>query len=83
MNIVSNPKNKYITKGCFLSAFIRFRSDSIFLWSPLTWFFAICGINYGLGPLIYFYGSEEGLIALDTLFVVDDPILLWTNLFQQ
>jgi hypothetical protein len=52
------------------------------LWSPLVWFFAACGVYFGLGPLIYYLGTPESIQFVNNYFPVSYEGLVRTNLLN-
>jgi hypothetical protein len=52
------------------------------VWTPIPWFLAASAAYFGLGPLVYHFGSEESVAYIETFFVVDEAALLRTNLLN-
>ena len=52
------------------------------LWSPLVWFFAACGVYFGLGPLIYYFGTPESIQFVNNYYPVSYSGLIETNLLN-
>ena len=60
--------------------YIRFIESFLFL--PIVYFSLTCCIYYGLGPLIYIYGSNESIKYLDSYYFVNPIDLKNTNILN-
>jgi hypothetical protein len=68
--------------GCGLTVLGAIRDDPVFILGAVSWFIFACGVCFGGGPLIYFYGNADSVRHLDSLFHVRDELLLRTNLLN-
>lgn len=60
----------------------RLRHNGLFLWTPITWFFVMSALTFGMGPLIYYFGNESSIRFMDLFSLMDDRMLLRTNLLN-
>lgn len=60
----------------------RLRVDHLNIWCPLTWFCFGSSIAFGLGSSVWYWGSDELLYRLSTLYAVDDRRILDTNILN-
>ncbi|HXG28763.1 MAG TPA: hypothetical protein VNJ47_07935 [Nevskiales bacterium] len=67
---------------CLWCGYASVRNKPLALWTPLPWFFAAWAAYYGLGPLVYVYGTPETVAYMDTLYPLDGRALLRTNLLN-
>ncbi|MEI6234631.1 MAG: hypothetical protein WCT04_16370 [Planctomycetota bacterium] len=78
--------NHYIPAGffflCTAIVYLRLAHHHLLFWTPMTWFFVTSALLFGMGPLIYFYGTEYSIRFLDSYFVLTDEMLLRTNLLN-
>src|SRR5436190_1658570 len=81
-----NSANHYLPIAyigvCAAIVCARLKYNSQFIWTPITWFFVTSGLTFGLGPLIYYYGNEYSIQTMDTFSLMDDRMLLRTNLLN-
>lgn len=68
--------------SCGLGAFALLRSGPWFVLSPLIWFFIICGIYYGFGPLAHPFGDSVTVAYIQAYYPIDESLLLRTNLLN-
>lgn len=59
---------------------VRFNPSMVL--SPLPWFFLGCGIQYGFGPLVYYFGNEESVWYLNEYYRINEKDILDTNLLN-
>ena len=59
-----------------LMALELFRNDSSTLWVPMPWFLLSCGIYYGFGPLVYFFGDQEIVEFLNNVWRVGNSEIM-------
>lgn len=82
----TNLANNYIPIGYFLVCagivHLRLAHSHLLFWTPITWFFVTCGMMFGWAPLIYFYGNPYSIRFLDSYYVIDESMLLRTNLLN-
>ncbi len=67
-----------VAAGCGFLA-MQFFSDPANAWSPIAWFLAVCALYYGIGPLIYVFGSADSIMYMDRYYFVDPFRLMRTN----
>jgi hypothetical protein len=58
------------------------RGSSFSVWTPIPWFLLASAIYYGVGPLVYLFGTIESVEYMDGFFPVDAVGLLRTNLLN-
>ena len=68
--------------ACALNVILLLKQNSLFIFLPILWFFEACGQAYGLGPLIYSYGSDAAVHYANQLYYVHQIDLLQTNLLN-
>jgi hypothetical protein len=61
---------------CLYTAYSLLKVEQLAIWTPLPWFLAACGIYYGFGPLIYFFGNKQSIIFADYTATVDSISLM-------
>ncbi len=66
----------------FYVVYKRLQHNFLFIWSPETWFYIFSAIQFGIGAVIYFYGSEEVIFSLDDIYPVDALLLIKTNILN-
>jgi hypothetical protein len=71
-----------LTLVCGYLAFRDIRRSRTALWTPVPWFLLATGVFFGIGPLIYSFGSTESREIVDVFFAADDTALLRTNLLN-
>lgn len=65
--------------ACVAIVYWRVSRSHLLFWAPLTWFFVIVALTYGMAPMIYYYGDEYAVRELEGYFVLDDVRLMRTN----
>jgi hypothetical protein len=68
--------------ACLWTAFRVVADDAIHIWTPLPWFLTASAVFFGIGPLVYTFGSERALAELDELWTVGSEELWRTNLLN-
>jgi hypothetical protein len=68
--------------SCFGAAVLATRGARVALLSPLTWFLLASAAYFGLGPLLFYYGSPETLNYVQAFYFVTDHSLLRVNLLS-
>lgn len=68
--------------ACIYTVIIRLKHNRLFLWSPETWFYTYCAIQFGFGALPFYYGSEDLIDKLGYVYRFNDETLLKTNLLN-
>ncbi len=71
----------YIAVGTSI-VYARISKHFILVWSPVTWFFMASTLIFGMGPLIYYYGDAHSIRTLDMYWIMDDTMLLRTNVLN-
>lgn len=64
---------------CLLTAVDLIRHHALMIVSPLFWFFVICAVYYGWGPLVYHFGSPVSIAHIQGYYYIDETMLLRTN----
>lgn len=59
------------TLFCSVSAYQLVRQSPLLMFSPMPWFLLACGVYFGLGPLIYFFGNDMAIIYCQQVWPVD------------
>ncbi|MCP4661490.1 MAG: hypothetical protein GY856_39300 [bacterium] len=67
---------------CLLTAIGLIGSNPVMIVSPLFWFFVVCAVYYGSGPLVYHYGSPASIAHVQGYYHIDEITLLRTNLLN-
>jgi hypothetical protein len=67
---------------CIWAGYVTVRNEPQSLWSPLPWFLVACAMYFGLGPLIYHFGSEESITYIDNFYTVNERDLARTNMLN-
>lgn len=58
------------------------RADAYMIWSPLPWFLGAAAAYYGVGPLIYHWGSAASIAYADAYYQVTESSLWRTNVLN-
>ena len=61
---------------CSGTIYKRIKYSKLYLWCPLTWFLTMATIQFGIGSLIYQFGSNEAIYHLNQIFTLNDHDLL-------
>lgn len=56
---------------CLYSSYVILKEEMLAIWTPVPWFLAACGIYYGFGTLVYFYGNIESVNYADLTYPMD------------
>lgn len=65
-----------------LMSYIIVKKYPLMFWSPLPWFLLASGVYFGLGPLVYYYGTEETIRFVNSLWVVTPLDITKTNVLN-
>ena len=68
--------------ACLWGGYRNIEINPLAIWTPVPWFLLACAAYYGLGPLIYHFGSAVSVNHVNAFFFVDELALLRTNLLN-
>lgn len=66
----------------WIAALRRIRSEPLSLWGPYPWFLLACGLYYGFGTLVNYFGNRASLAEANAYFPTTDDAILRTNILN-
>lgn len=82
MAVVAAAGPVLLAGSCLWTSYRLLVAEPLNLWAPILWFLGACAVYFGIGPLIYTFGSTEAIAELDILWRVSPDELLRTNMLN-
>jgi hypothetical protein len=82
MGLVATVGPALLAGACLWASYRLVVTEPLNLWVPIPWFLAACAVYFGIGPLIYTFGSAGAIAELDILWAVSPDDLLRTNMLN-
>src|SRR5690349_8358473 len=80
--IVNQIAPVILATTCLWCSYQSVKSSKLALWTPIPWFLVACAAYFGIGPLVFHFGTPESVAFIDAFYPVDEASLLMTNLLN-
>src|SRR5579862_6223227 len=86
MAVSENTANAYgplcLLVICVLGAYRLIQKEMALVWSPMMWFLLAYSVYYGIGPLLYIYGTPQAVARVNSYYFADEHALYRSNLLN-